>query len=202
MSNRKKSRREIIRGKRRARQQRRQVINRLVWGGIGVVVIGFAGYLIWLAVRPQIGESAPILSSSPHVPPGASLPAYNTNPPTSGQHYAQTFQAGFFDETSQESNTPNPEGFLVHNLEHGYVIFWYNCEILSEEACTALKDQIQSVMEDANNFKVIAFPYNKIEVPVALTSWGRILEMEIFDPELAAQFVDRNRNQAPESNAP
>jgi len=37
---------------------------------------------------------------------------------------------------------------------------------------------------------------------VAMTSWGQLQEFEVFDEDLAATFVDRNRNRAPEPNAP
>jgi hypothetical protein len=57
-------------------------------------------------------------------------------------------------------------------------------------------------MADENNFKVIAFPWPSIDVPVVMTSWGRILRMESFDPQVAQNFVQNRRNKAPEPNAP
>jgi hypothetical protein len=57
-------------------------------------------------------------------------------------------------------------------------------------------------MEAENNFKVIAFPWPSIDVPVVLTSWGRMVRMEAFDPAQARDFVQRNRNKAPEPEAP
>jgi len=35
-----------------------------------------------------------------------------------------------------------------------------------------------------------------------LTSWGQTQPMEQFDARLARSFIRRNRNQAPEPNAP
>ena len=43
------------------------------------------------------------------------------------------FSSKFFDENTYEF----PEGYLVHNLEHGYAIFWYNCDLLSAEECSS-----------------------------------------------------------------
>jgi hypothetical protein len=135
-----------------------------------------------------------------HVAEGTDPGPYNSDPPTSGKHYEATLNAGFYNEG--DVAVAHPEGHLVHNLEHGYVIFWYNCSPLSETECTELKGQIQGVMEGENNFKVIAFPWPSIDVPVVMTSWGRILRLENFDPQVAQNFVQTRRNKAPEPNAP
>jgi hypothetical protein len=109
-------------------------------------------------------------------------------------------EAGFYDEG--EVQAAYPAGPLVHNLEHGYVIFWYNCAQAGGEDCTDLKSQIQGVLDAENNLKVIAFPWSSTDVPVVLTSWGRMLKMDEFDPQVARDFVRENRNKAPEPNAP
>ena len=95
-----------------------------------------------------------------------------------------------------------PEGYLVHNLEHGYVIFWYNCNLLDEQNCSELKIQIKSVMDEFNGVKLIAFPRESLDVPVVMTSWGQLQQFEVFNENPAASFVESNRNRAPEPNAP
>jgi hypothetical protein len=65
-----------------------------------------------------------------------------------------------------------------------------------------LKTQIQSVINGFNSVKLIAFPWESLDIPVAMTSWGQLQEFEVFNEALAATFVDRNRNWAPEPNAP
>ena len=65
-----------------------------------------------------------------------------------------------------------------------------------------MKDQISSAMDETGNFKVIAFPRDSIEFPVVMTSWGQIQEFSDFSPSEAIAFVERNRNKAPEPNAP
>jgi len=84
---------------------------------------------------------------------------------------------------------PYPAGYLVHSLEHGYIIFWYNYEVLDDIACTQLKAETQSVMEQANMFKVIAYPWSSIDVPLVMTSWGRMMRYETFDAKDAYAFV-------------
>jgi hypothetical protein len=142
------------------------------------------------------------MPGSNHVPVGEDPGPFTSNPPTSGPHYDAPLDAGFYDETAAFEVGPYPEGHLVHNLEHGYVVFWYDCETLNEDECSALKSQLREVMNSARNIKVIAFPWTSIDVPVVATSWGRMLEFESFDTELALRFVQSNRNKAPEPRAP
>lgn len=141
-----------------------------------------------------VGMSVDVMLDRSHVPEGTDPGPFNTNPPSSGIHYADHFSSEFFDENTYEF----PEGYLIHNLEHGYAIFWYNCELLSADDCSLLKGEILGVMEKANMYKVIAYPWPKIDVPVVITSWGRMLSMEKFDPELALTYVKKYREKSPE----
>ncbi len=197
----KKSRRQARREQARRRRQRAY----LVWGGVTAAVVALLGFLIWVAVRPAVtpalGEEIPVQGAN-HVPEGSDPGPYNSDPPTSGPHYPVNLRAGFYDESDLEQLGPHPEGYLVHSLEHGYVIIWYNCEVVSEEECSQMKDQIRQVMAEFDNIKIIAFPWFSIEEAAALTSWGRLLRMERFDLQAAREFIDRNRFRAPEPNAP
>jgi hypothetical protein len=190
-------------GKRQARKQqmrRKQNQNRVIWGIIIVVVLGLVGFFVFSRPKAAVGEAVAVMPNTGHVPEGTDPGPYSTDPPTSGPHYAGELDPGFYDEGSQQPQFP--AGYLVHNLEHGYVIFWYNCSQLSDQDCSSLKSQIQSVLDRENKFKVIAYPWDSIDVPVVMTSWGRMQKFESFDPEEAAAFVESNRNQAPEPNAP
>jgi hypothetical protein len=168
----------------------RNVITLLVLAGIGLTA--------FLAFdNAQTGEKVPIMSDTSHILEGTDPNPYNSNPPTSGIHYSEDLKPGFYTENTYEY----PEGYLVHNLEHGYIIFWYNCSLLSDTECSTLKSQIKAVMDEKNNFKLIAYPWQKTDVPLVLTSWGRILPMESFDRDAALDFYRRNINKAPEPHA-
>ena len=56
-------------------------------------------------------------------------------------------------------------------------------------------------MDERDNFKLIAYPWEKIDTVLVLTSWGRRLAMDSFDREEALDFIDRNINKAPEPHA-
>jgi hypothetical protein len=186
-----------IREKQRLRRRNERIRSYLIWGGaaIGIVTIFFA--LIWPAIQPADGQEIPIMGAD-HVTEGSDPGPYNSDPPTSGPHYANSLEAGFYDEADLDELGPHPEGYLVHNLEHGYVIFWYNCTLLEEDSCDDLKADLGEVLERENNFKVIAFPWDSTDVPVVITSWGRYLALESFNLSTAERFISRNRNRAPE----
>ena len=188
---------------RRERRQKKARKNQLIWGGIGIGVLIVIIFIGWTAFRPAAGEAVPIMANAgDHIPDGSDPGPFNSDPPTSGQHYGQGMEAGFYEESDPQVQIEFPEGHLIHNLEHGYTIFWYNCELLDGEGCLKLKSDIKDVMNGLNNFKVIGFPRSSIGFPLVLTSWGRMLAMETLDADQARDFISRNRNRAPEPNAP
>ena len=181
----------------RARQRRQQIRGYIIWGTIGLAVLTVIGAIVWQGVRPRTGEEIQIMPTS-HIPADSDPGKYNSDPPTSGLHYPEEAKARFYETNIYQI----PAGYLVHNLEHGYIIFWYNCADLSEGACSELKSQIETVMDDVNNVKVIAYPWDSIDVPVVITSWGRLQKMETFDAAQARTFYKTNLNRSPEPNAP
>lgn len=185
------------RQQRREKQQRQELISKFVWGGIGIGVLAVIGLIVWQGIKPAVGETIPEMVVS-HIELDSDPGEYNSDPPTSGPHYAQEAEGGFY-----ETNIYTyPAGYLVHNLEHGYIIFWYNCEILEESECDTLKSQIRSVMDELGNTKIIAYPWLSIDVPLVMTSWTRLQKFETFDAEAAKAFYRANLNRAPEPNAP
>lgn len=175
--------------------------NLLLYTGIGLAIV--VGIVLGLsAVRDSgqlLGDEVPILTRD-HAPSDVPI-SYNSNPPAGGAHYEEDFPAKFYQESDLAALPPYPEGYLVHNLEHGYVIFWYNCQADGVTDCAALKQTIQQVMNETGNTKLIAFPWSRMDVPLTMTSWGRILKFSQPDPALMKKFVERNRNHAPEPNA-
>ena len=185
------------REQRRVQQRRQQMRTNLIWGALGVGVLAVIGLFVWQGARPQAGEAIPIMTTG-HITVDSDPGKYNSDPPTSGPHYPSEAQAGFYDTNIYKY----PAGYLVHNLEHGYIIFWYNCASLNESACAELKSQIKAVMDGVNNVKVIAYPWDAIDVPVVMTSWGRLQKMETFDAAQARAFYKTNLNRSPEPGAP
>lgn len=180
---------------------RQQFYSRLTWGAVVILALIVLGYAGWQLVRPRPGVGVPQMGRT-HIEVGAPHEAYNTDPPTSGPHYAQPVSAGFYDEAPPDEN-------LVHSLEHGYVIIWYNCTSLAEGNCQSLKTQIRGVLDRAGPVglfsdikKLIAVPRPKMDALLALTSWGRLLKLGAFDEAVILDFINNLRGQAPEGNVP
>lgn len=182
----------------REKNKRQKLVSSLTRGGIGLAVLLVLGLIVWQGIKPAAGQSVPIMVSEPHLPADSDPGTYNSDPPTSGLHFAEEAQAGFY----EENIFTYPADYLVHNLEHGYVIIWYNCDLLDEAACAELKSQIRSVMDDLGGVKLIAYPWNSIDVPLVVTSWGRLQRFETFDADQIKSFYRANLNKAPEPNAP
>ena len=198
----KKTNRQTI----REAQKKKQIRSRVIIFGVSIVAIVVVIAVILLSannspVSAGLMGDAVAIPSRDHVPNDTVPGPYNSNPPAGGAHYDTDFTAGFYQETDLATLPKNPQGYLVHSLEHGYVIFWYNCQAANTD-CAALKQTIQSVMDETGGDKLIAFPWSDMDVPLAMTSWGRILKFPSPDPALMKQFVERNRYQAPEPDAP
>lgn len=198
----KKETRKQIEAARRRKERTRSI---LIYGGIGLAVLVVVGLII-LGVRNSSASNSlmgdPVtVTSRAHVDPSKDPGPYNSNPPAGGQHFPTTLPTKFYEESDVASLPPYPQGYLVHNLEHGYVIFWYNCSTLSTAKCDSMKQDIRDVMAQFGGTKLIAFPWPSQDVPLAMTSWGRILKLNTPDTKTMAQFVKSNRYQAPEPNA-
>lgn len=188
--------------KRQQQRERRRIQklkNILLWGGVGILALLGIGFLVVRqASQPAaMGEAIPLMDA-PHIPRDSDPGTYNSDPPTSGPHYADEAPAGFYDENIYTY----PAGYLVHNLEHGYVIFWYNCRLLDEAGCATLKSQIKAVMDELGGVKMIAYPWPSLDVPLVMTSWGRLQRFATFDAEQVKAFYRANLNRAPEPDAP
>lgn len=93
---------------------------------IGIIVVAvslFVAILAWLYIestKPLPGIKA-MQDGRNHVDEGSKV-EYKLNPPTSGDHYPSWIAKGVYTE-------PRADGNLVHSLEHGYIIIWYDCEV-------------------------------------------------------------------------
>ena len=185
---------------RRRERRRQELVLRFFWGVVAVVAVAALGYVGLQALKPRLGVSVPVMAVR-HIEIDEQHEPYNSDPPTSGPHYAQPAQAGFYDEAL-------PDEQLVHNLEHGYIVIWYNCTGLEETGCEAFKEQIRNVMGQAgtvglsSSTKLIAVPRSSLPDAIAATSWGRLYQPETFDPAELLLFIEEFRNKAPEPGAP
>ena len=118
--------------------------------------------------------------SGQHVGPGTNTPnqtsvKYDTVPPSHGPHFIQPDVSGRDFYTA--SDRPVVET-LVHNLEHGYTILWYDgTKVKDTTLLKDIADQGNKLPDSAGKFKVVewdnsrgAFPAGK---PYALVHWAK-----------------------------
>ena len=102
-----------------------------------------------------------------HIDVGAAHEPYTTNPPTSGPHYNEAglgpVQPQFFEDASEAP----PEG-VVHNLEHGMIVFYYNPDAPDE-----VISDLKLAVED-ERVASVATPWTEIDgdANFVMTAWG------------------------------
>jgi hypothetical protein len=120
-----------------------------------------------------------------HIPISETFDDYNSNPPTSGPHYAERLANwGTYNEEV-------PKTTLVHNLEHGGIIIHY------KDQTDAQIDRIDSLVEGYAD-GVISNPNPSIEKPIVLASWTRMQQCDTFNGEAVAGYIREHCNKAPE----
>jgi len=78
------------------------------------------------------------------------LSSYRTQPPTSGPHNSTPLAAGQYAD-------PPPVDQVIHSLEHGAVVIWYDPSALSSKELTDLQTFF---LKSGEGGKVIIAPYN------------------------------------------
>jgi hypothetical protein len=117
--------------------------------------------------------------------------SYLTNPPSSGTHYGIWTEFKTYD-------TPVPEGFWVHSLEHGAVVISYNCP----EGCAAEVARAQAMIDSlpvdplcyptggTSLRRLVMTPDPHLTTRFAASAWGFTLRASCFDPTRFRAFVD------------
>lgn len=89
-----------------------------VWLLLFIGLFGIGYWFYWKLSRPLPGEAVPDLGRD-HVADIAGVD-YNSNPPTSGPHFPVWAKSGVYGRLLSD-------GYLIHSLEHGYIILSYDC---------------------------------------------------------------------------
>ncbi len=161
-----------------------------VFIGIGVAtVLIMGGGIFFLSKqderlnKPLLGQEVKVESRS-HVPDETQI-VYSSNPPATGEHYATTAHGGVYDVAP-------PDGNLVHSLEHGAVILWYKPDIPKDDI-----EKLKKIFNEALG-KSIMVPRKNLDVPVAVSSWGKVLRLQTIDEKQIKEFFETNHDRAPE----
>lgn len=99
-------------------------------GGVVVFTVALFGLLIWKLsepAKPQPGQAVAELSRD-HISDIGGV-TYNSNPPTSGPHFEAWAKRGAYPYALSD-------GYLLHSLEHGYIVLSYNCGLKASKVDT------------------------------------------------------------------
>lgn len=112
---------------------------------------------------------------------------YNTNPPTSGDHFAEAESWGVYGKEIEDKAA-------VHSLEHGGI--WISYKDVDEETVKALNE-----LGRENPQSVVVSPRAGNDTPIAVVSWGRMMKLDKLDKTLIQKYIDTYKNQGPEKLA-
>jgi hypothetical protein len=122
---------------------------------------------------------------------------YPMSPPVFGDHYPSW--AAF-----QTYDFPVPLGYLVHSLEHGAVVFFYDCP----DGCADEVSEVQTFIDElpadplcaaAVKRRVILVPSPGLGTRWAAAAWGYSVRAACFDRAIFQQFYDAHVAQGPEN---
>lgn len=120
---------------------------------------------------------------------------YETNPPTSGDHYAADESGSGALADGAFLETP-PFNRLLHSLEHGRIAIQYSSDLPAEDQL-ALKGVF-----DADRAGVDIFPNADMPYEVAVTAWTQLLGCKSFEGpstlDAIRDFREEYRGRGPE----
>ena len=161
--------------------RRRPDVLTLALAGLVALLLVTAVVTVPIAVDRWRDLTTPSLSSvrvyedqrADHVKDDQSV-EYGTVPPPGGPHADVWLACGVYDEPVRDENA-------VHALEHGTVWITYDPAELSPEDVTDLADQLPD--------EGILSPYPGQESPVAVTVWGRQLDLRLARDDRLTLFL-------------
>jgi hypothetical protein len=118
-------------------------------------------------------------------------------PPSGGRH--NPVSLGDTNRFYPLSEKPRPER-AVHNLEHGYVVVWYDSKLPAAQV-----QLLQAMAQDPSMSRLLIVGWWQSDLPsdkhVVMTSWGKTERCSSLDTAVARNFytVHVNAPQAPEA---
>ncbi len=161
----------------------------LLLGGAVVIVAALSawGFLIYQNRLKNLPGRLFANQGQEHIAVNAPHPDYNSNPPTSGWHYARPAEWGVYKEEL-------PDGTLIHNLEHGGIWISYKPDI---------PEDMRKTLEgfyDRWGRKIIVTPRANNDADIALAAWNRLDTFSVveYSDERVEKFIKAFRNKGPE----
>ncbi len=103
--------------------------------------------------------------------------------PASGNHW------GAWAKWGTVYDRPVKRGFLLHNLEHGGLVFSYKCASASGTACSAARDQMVALANSFGQARVIVTPDPTQPTKFAVRGWRSAYTADCLDETSALAFA-------------
>jgi hypothetical protein len=171
-------------------EQRKKERGRAVWIGsiAGVLVLALVGISAWVIVDAGRDKAALQAQADADIEgveaidgltfnPVTPAVDYPQSPPAGGDHNAAWLNCGVYTE-------PVPNENAVHSLEHGAVWITYDPALPAEDVAT-----LQAFAD--NQSYVLVSPYEGLDTPVAISSWGYQLKVDSVDDERLPVFLQK-----------
>jgi len=126
-----------------------------------------------------------------HVQAGSNVD-YARQPPLSGPHYNTPTEGGFYGEEQEYGN-------LVHALEHGAVVVYYDPSVTDSNATNSLQEFAATHTGQWRSFIAVPNPDDDPEADYVLTAWRNRLYMDSYDPQTVYAFLSEFLGRGPEN---
>ncbi|MGH2446244.1 MAG: DUF3105 domain-containing protein [Thermoleophilaceae bacterium] len=177
----------------------------------GLLVVGVVIVVLVLvlggAPNPNEGTAQPD-DGAVHVPVGTTCRSaespcgadpYSSVPGTSGPHWDPSGVANW-----GVYSTPQNETQLIHNLEHGGIVIWYEPDALDVAQVDELAEYVnrQTASGISGRFKFILAPWDGPDFghPIAVTAWRQLLYLDEVDTAAIDDFARAHYGRSPEPN--
>ncbi len=127
-----------------------------------------------------------------HIPTGQRARGYNSDPPTSGEHWSQPGVApaswGIYDQLL-------PDEVLVHNLEHGGIVIYYRPTV-----APSVVSQLMEFVQNQPNYPAgyILAPRSSLPADITLSAWEYYLPIFQYNEQMMRSFISAHYDQGPE----
>ena len=130
-----------------------------------------------------------------HVPEGTSGAPYTSIPATSGPHWSSADSPGPWGVYK----TAQPQERMLHNLEHGGIVIWYQPSKIAAADLASLTAFVQQQITQ-EQFKVILVPWSGANFghPIAVTAWDWLLYLDTANLDAIRTFIGAHYEQSPE----
>lgn len=151
-----------------------------------IILISVAAILVAWQYAPDHTDRVLTDQGRQHVNGPVPDYVYNTLPPASGPHMAESVPWG-------EHTEPIPNWLQLHNLEQGGVIMHYDCP----DGCPETVAALRAILDAMGTGGLILEPYPDMPHRIVLTAWARMLSLDTVDAPAIREFITEYRQVSP-----